>query len=103
MYIKADKYVTIIYKGLDWKDLKGNLVLTTLPQAETPLEDRVAPRSIQPGLQYCQGGGAPTASLGSLCQCLSTLTAKYFFLPSNLNLPSFSLKPLPLSYPYTSW
>ena len=37
-----------------------------------------------------------TASLGHLCQCLTTLTVKSFILLANLNLPSFSLKPLPL-------
>jgi len=40
--------------------------------------------------------GAATASLGSLGQGLPTLTVKDFFLTSNLNLLSFSLKPLPL-------
>jgi len=40
--------------------------------------------------------GAATASLGNLGQCLTTLRVKNFFLVSNLNLPSFSLKPLPL-------
>jgi len=40
--------------------------------------------------------GAATVSLGNLFQCLATLTEKNFFLISNLNLPSFSLKPLPL-------
>ena len=35
--------------------------------------------------------GAATASLGTLCQVLSTLTGKNFFLISNLNLMSFSL------------
>jgi len=39
--------------------------------------------------------GAATASLGNLCQGLTTLTVKNFFLISNLNLPSFHLKPLP--------
>ena len=39
---------------------------------------------------------APTASLGNLCQCLTTLIIKYFFLISNLNLLSLSLKPFPL-------
>ena len=38
---------------------------------------------------------APTTSLGNLFQCLTTLTVKNF-LTSNLNLTSFSLKPLPL-------
>jgi len=36
--------------------------------------------------------GAATASLGNLGQGLTTLTGKNFFLMSNLNLPSFSLK-----------
>jgi len=40
--------------------------------------------------------GAATASLGSLRQGLTNLTAKNFLLKSNLGLPSFSLKPLPL-------
>jgi len=40
--------------------------------------------------------GAATASLGSLCQCLTTLMGKNFFLISHLNLPSFSLEPFPL-------
>jgi len=39
--------------------------------------------------------GAATASLGSLGQGLETLTVKNFLLISCLNLPSFSLKPLP--------
>jgi len=39
--------------------------------------------------------GAVTASLGSLG--LTTLTVNHFFLVPNLNLPSFSLKPLPLA------
>jgi len=40
--------------------------------------------------------GAATASLGNLFQFLNTLRVKSFFLLSNLNLPSFSLKPLSL-------
>jgi len=34
--------------------------------------------------------GAATASLGNMCQGLTTLRVKNFFLISNLNLPSFS-------------
>jgi len=37
--------------------------------------------------------GAATASLGKLCQCLTTLIVKNFFLTSSLNLPSLSSKP----------
>ena len=37
-----------------------------------------------------------TASLGSLCQCLTTFSISSFFLISNRNLPFISLKPFPL-------
>jgi len=40
--------------------------------------------------------GAATASLVNLCQGLTTLTVRNFFLIANLNLPSSSLKPLSL-------
>ena len=40
--------------------------------------------------------GASTTSLGNLFQCLTALTVKDFFLISNLNLPSLSLKAFPL-------
>jgi len=40
--------------------------------------------------------GAATALIGDLCQGLTTLIVKNFFLISNLKLPSFSLKPLSL-------
>ncbi|KAK4828307.1 LOW QUALITY PROTEIN: hypothetical protein QYF61_025319 [Mycteria americana] len=40
--------------------------------------------------------GVPTTSLGNLFQCLTILILENFFLISNLNLPSFSLKPLTL-------
>jgi len=42
--------------------------------------------------------GAATASLGNLLQGLAALRVE--FLISNLKPPSFSLKPLPLSYHY---
>jgi len=40
--------------------------------------------------------GTATASLGYLVQGFATLVVKNFFLRSNLDLLSFSLKPLPL-------
>jgi len=61
-------------------------------QGHLPL-DQVAQSPIQPGLEHSQGG-ASTAPLGNLFQCLTTLVVKNFFLISNLNLPSFNLKPL---------
>ncbi|KAK4830120.1 hypothetical protein QYF61_008547 [Mycteria americana] len=40
--------------------------------------------------------GASTTSLGNLFQCLSTLIINNSFLLSSQNVPTFSLKPLPL-------
>jgi len=45
------------------------------------------------------GEGAAAIFLGNLFQCLTTLRVKKFFLLSNLNLPSFRLKLLPLVLP----
>lgn len=42
------------------------------------------------------GDEAATATLGSLCQCFTTLTGKNFVLISNLTLFSDGLKPFPL-------
>ena len=78
------------------RDLSDHLVPTPLPGAGTP--------STRPGCSKHPSNlalntsrqGASTASLGNLFQCLTTLPVKNFFLTSNLNLPSFSLKPLRL-------
>jgi len=40
--------------------------------------------------------GDPTATLSSLCHCLSTLSEQKFFLISNLNLPWCNFRPLHL-------
>ena len=40
--------------------------------------------------------GSSTTSLGSLCQCLTTLSVKNISLISSLNLSSFTWKPFPL-------
>jgi len=40
--------------------------------------------------------GDSTTSLGSLFQCLTTLSVKKCFLMSNLNLPWCNLRPFPL-------
>jgi len=45
-------------------------------------------------LNPCTDGDSSTA-LGSLFQCLTTLSAKKFFLIANLNLPWHNLRPLP--------
>ena len=61
-------------------------------QGHLPL-DQVAQNPIQPCLEHFQGWGIHNF-LGNLFQCLTTFTVNNFFLISNL--PSFSLKPLPL-------
>ena len=57
------------------------------------LVDQVAHSPMQPGLE-CFQKGEYTNSLGSLFQCLTTLTVKNFFPVS-----SSSLKPFPLVWP----
>ena len=52
-----------------------------------------APSSLTLGVSR---DGAPAASLGNLCQCLTTLSVNSCFFTPSLNLPSFSLKPFPL-------
>ncbi|XP_068267934.1 protein EOLA1-like [Nyctibius grandis] len=47
--------------------------------------------------------GDSTTSLGSLFQCLTTLSRKKFFLISNLNLPLHNLRPLPLVLSLVTW
>jgi len=50
---------------------------------------------IQPGLEHLQGWGLHNL-YGQLFQHLITLLVKNFPLISNLNLPSFNLKPFPI-------
>ncbi|KAK4824091.1 hypothetical protein QYF61_010602 [Mycteria americana] len=47
--------------------------------------------------------GDSTTSLGSLFQCLTTLSVKKFFLISNLNLPWHNLRPFPLVLSLVTW
>ena len=57
-------------------------------------QDQIAQDPIQPALEVLQGWGTHSFS-GQLCQRL-TAPSKDFFLMSNLNFPSFSLKTFPL-------
>jgi len=75
--------------------VKDHLVPTPLPWAGTP-STRLLKAPSNLALNTSREG-ASTAPLGNLFQCLTTLIVKKFFLISNLNLPSFSLKPLPLA------
>ena len=82
----------MVWVGRELKDL---LVPTPCHgQGHLPL-DQAAESPVQPGLEHFREG-ASAASLGNLFQGLTTFTVKNFFLTSNLNLPSFGLKPLPL-------
>ncbi|KAK4824542.1 LOW QUALITY PROTEIN: hypothetical protein QYF61_016146, partial [Mycteria americana] len=47
--------------------------------------------------------GDSTTSLGSLFQCLTTLSVKKFFLISNLNLAWHNLRPFPLILSLVTW
>ena len=79
---------------IDSLELEGTIYddLVQLPHNEQgrPQLDQAAQNLIQPPLERYR---APTTSLGNLFQCLTTLTVKDFFLISNLNIPSSSLKP----------
>ena len=54
--------------------LKGHLAQLPLTKQLYLLLDQVAQSPVQPDLEYIQGG-VFTTSLGSLCQCLTTLRA----------------------------
>ena len=77
------------------RDLSDRLVPTPAVGRDTSQQTRLltAPSSL--ALSASREGASP-ASLGNLCQCLTTLTVKNFFLISCLNLTSSSLKPFPL-------
>ena len=90
------------HRIIEWLGVEGTsrIIKFQLPchrQGWKPLDqelDQVAQSPIQPGIKHWQGW--PTAPLGNLFQLLTTLSVKNFPLASNLNLPSFSLKPFPL-------
>jgi len=76
-------------------NLQDHLVPTPLAMSRVATQwIRLLRASIQPGLEHLQGWGI--CSSGQLCQCLTTIWVKDFFLTSSLNLLSFSLKPFHL-------
>ena len=79
---------------IEWFGLEDHLVLSPLAQVEHLPLDQVTQSPIQPWT--LPGRGPSTAPLGNVCQGLTTVGIKNFFLRSDLNLPSSSLKPLPL-------
>ena len=88
------------------RDLKDHQAPTALPQAGLPTSISntrpVCPGPHPPWPWTPPRDGASTASLGSLCQHLTTLLAKNFPLTSNLSLPFFNLKLFPLVLPLST-
>jgi len=85
----------------NWRDLKGHLVPTPYHAQGCQSLDQGAQGHIQPWswrLEVLKASRdeETTTSLSSLGQGLITLWAKNFCLTSNLNPPSFILKPFPL-------
>lgn len=78
------------HRGIEWLRFEGTLKAIH-PQ---PLPWAGCPGPTQPSLGHCQG--QTSTALGSSARASPALCMKNFFLTSDLNLPSFSLKPLPL-------
>ena len=82
------------------RDLKGHEAPTPMPQAgpptSTPNTRTRLPRAPSNRALNTYRNEAATTSLGSLFQHFTILIVKNFPLTSNLNLPSFNLKPFPL-------
>jgi len=82
---------------LSWKGPLKATWSNSLHSTGTPTAPSGAQSPIETDLGCVQEQGI-TTSPGNLCQCLTTFITKSFYLISNLNLPSFSLKMFPLSY-----
>ena len=78
------------------RDLKDHLVPTPLPWAGTPSTRPGCSKSHPAWPWTLPGRGQPQLRWDNLFQCLTSLIVKNFFLISSLNLPSFTLKTLPL-------
>jgi len=90
----------ITQNGLGWKGLQGSWISNPPHhrQGHQPphlIPDQSAKSSIQPGLEHLQGQDIHNLSR-QLFQYLTTFMVKNFPLTSNLNLPSFNLKPFSL-------
>ena len=71
------------------RTLKGHWVHQPCNEQGHPQLKQVAQSLVQPGLECLHGWGIHHIP-DNLYQCLTTLTAKDFFLMSNLNLPSLN-------------
>jgi len=81
---KGKSNPTVIWDGLSGKGPQNPHISNPLPWAELSR----APSNLA---LSASRNRTPTASLGSLCLCLTALWIKNFILISNLNLSSFSL------------
>ena len=90
-------FVCLFFKSQDPQSWKRPLKIIQSNYGEQGHSqlDQVAQSLVQPHCECCQGT-VSTTTVCNLFECLTTLTAKYFFLISNLNLSSLSLKPFPL-------
>jgi len=91
LYSTSYIFIESLHHRMAWvgRDFKAHLVSTLLPWA------RLLSTPSNLALN-ASGDKASTASLSILCQCLTTLSGRNFLHISHLNLPSFSLKSLPL-------
>lgn len=96
------KYSPFRYHRINhkWLGLEGTwkiIYFHALPWAETPCTIPGCFKLCPTWPWILSRDGASIDSLGNLSQCLTSLTEKNFFsLISNLNIFSFSLKPIPL-------
>ena len=89
-------YITDSLNGLGWKGpLRSYSSNPPAIGRDTSLQTRLVRAPFSLALNASREG-ASTTSLGNLFQCLTTLTVQNFFLISSLNLPSSSLKLVPL-------
>jgi len=84
--------ITESQDSLGWKGSLRSPSSNSLPRASFNQPGQAGQGLIQTALNTSRDR-ASTASLDSLCQCLTTRSVRNFFLISNLNLPYFSLKP----------
>jgi len=96
---QASKLLKKNHRIIEWLRLEGTL---RLPGSNPPAMDgrtfhqmRLSRVPFNVALSSSRDG-ASTASLDSLCECLTTIWAQNFFLKSSQDLPSSSLNPFPL-------
>lgn len=84
------------FKKLE-KIIKSNCQPSTTPATPEPLNhETVSPSTRFRCLLTTSRDGNSITSLGNLFQCPITITVKFFFLISNLNLPCLNSRPFPL-------